>query len=250
MENNSQEALLEEAKQRYPIGTKFKNAAGSHSEYIVENVNYKYGKYDNIWALHSNRDKGVCIYSEGKWAEILEEVKPDDWEPSTETCKNCADRFYDGHVNTGQHNLCEGRHCQDMRESEEEWVPKVGDWIWSETNIPTHVEAGIAQILEFHLYTYLCDYKGAKIHTKDKNVRKALAHEIPKKDINKDLQWKPSIEEHFIVPLTSEKCISLLPQEVIPTLSKNKRKKLEVFIPNNKQESRPFQTIKLKNTSK
>lgn len=56
----------------------------------------------------------------------------EDWEPSTDTCKKCADRFYNGSVNSGPHNLCEGRHCGDMQELEEEeqhWIPKIGEWV-------------------------------------------------------------------------------------------------------------------------
>jgi hypothetical protein len=41
-------------------------------------------------------------------------------EPSESICKKCADIYYNGYVNTGPHNLCEGAHCSDMNDSDED----------------------------------------------------------------------------------------------------------------------------------
>lgn len=335
MENNSQEALLEEAKRRYPIGTKFKPAHTPTTTdiYTVDSEpRFWTSGGDIIVGIKEKEDITPLLYYTKKWAIITEEKpkgligrwvkalvdspvggsvrageygkftseykidfpsqknyscsiqtltesltklelmpegfepssekgKPtdefdffdldDDWEPSTETCKKCADRFYDGHVNSGPHNLCEGIHCQDMRESEEEeWRPKVGDWVMI-SSIYSLDELGEGSKFKNH-GPYKVDIVNNDVIWQLSGISCCLHivrfepytgyTSFKTKTLNKDLQSKSLIEEHFIVPLC--------PNEAFPILSKNKRKKLEVFIPNNKQESKPFQTIKLKSQNK
>ena len=80
--------LLEEAKRRYPVGTKFKLAHDSSKQSYVKHANYFWGTSNNIYcAQHSsgndfdNFTYNGCIYSEGKWAEIISETKSEEWKP-------------------------------------------------------------------------------------------------------------------------------------------------------------------------
>ncbi len=67
-----EEDLLTKAKRLYPIGTKYKCAAGGHAINTVESMNWAPSPSDHIYGEYG---KG-CIYKHGKWAEILHEVKP------------------------------------------------------------------------------------------------------------------------------------------------------------------------------
>lgn len=62
------EDLLEEAKKRYPIGTKYKCAAGGTILTVEKQSFTKIGK-DTI---HAESGKG-CLFYDGKWAEIVSE---------------------------------------------------------------------------------------------------------------------------------------------------------------------------------
>ena len=59
--------LLEEAKRRYPVGTKYGTAFGSYNEYIVGTQNFSIYSKNTIWGEAS---KGVLYYS-GNWAKII-----------------------------------------------------------------------------------------------------------------------------------------------------------------------------------
>jgi len=60
--------LIEEAKKRYPIGSKFKSAYDNSYVGIIETQNF-YVRNDNYITLNSST--GVCVYYNNKWAEIL-----------------------------------------------------------------------------------------------------------------------------------------------------------------------------------
>jgi len=67
---DTKESLLEEAKRRYPIGTKFK-AANNLIKSEVTNDDYRCGNNENIYfsgAINS------VVYYKGKWAEIIEPI--------------------------------------------------------------------------------------------------------------------------------------------------------------------------------
>ena len=76
LEELEKESLLEEAKRRYPIGTKVRCLIDD-CEYKVESPP-RYGSFgkDIIW-IDSNR--AACIYNNGEWAEIIEGFKDGDW---------------------------------------------------------------------------------------------------------------------------------------------------------------------------
>lgn len=90
----TKEELLEEAKRRYPIGTKFRFAHLNHSkEYgIITNSNFQFTTRQgceigivvltdegNYWAESSNKRYGTgrydrIVYKDGKWAEIVQDT--------------------------------------------------------------------------------------------------------------------------------------------------------------------------------
>ena len=89
-ENITSIDLLEEAKQRYPIGTKFYPAHLSQRKQhcIVTSTNFKISDtcvyqvtdsgslYDNSRnSKYGNTTYNRCVYENGKWAEIIEEPK-------------------------------------------------------------------------------------------------------------------------------------------------------------------------------
>jgi hypothetical protein len=67
-----EEDLLAKAKRLYPIGTKYKSAAGHYEVHTVESMDWAPSPPGHIYGEF---DKG-CIYINGKWAEIVHEVKP------------------------------------------------------------------------------------------------------------------------------------------------------------------------------
>ncbi len=69
-----EEDLLSKAKRLYPIGTQYKCAAGDYNVYTVESMNWSKAS-DGINEIYGEDGKG-CIYKHGKWAEIVDEVKP------------------------------------------------------------------------------------------------------------------------------------------------------------------------------
>jgi hypothetical protein len=64
------DALLKEAKKRYPIGTKFKCLHDCNRGPIKEE-DYNIQTYDDIYCIRVLNGSG-CIYDSGKWAEIIE----------------------------------------------------------------------------------------------------------------------------------------------------------------------------------
>jgi len=73
MEVVKEETLLEQAKRLYPIGTKYKCAAGDYDVFTVGSMNWN-KESDGINEIYGENGKG-CIYNHGKWAEIISEEK-------------------------------------------------------------------------------------------------------------------------------------------------------------------------------
>jgi len=70
----SKEELLEEAKRRYPIGTKFKSAY-SGDERKIKNISFIFDGYGkDIYETNT----GNYVYYNGKWSEIIELPKSND----------------------------------------------------------------------------------------------------------------------------------------------------------------------------
>lgn len=71
-----EDELLEEARIRYPVGTKFKSAYDLKTEKIVETTDfYWWGGTDIV----ADSKSGYSVYRKGKWAEIVEESKVEKW---------------------------------------------------------------------------------------------------------------------------------------------------------------------------
>lgn len=83
-------------------------------------------QYTDKYSLHFWDDKEICYstdltkdYFLGRYKK---EIFPSDLGINVKLdqdaiCDHCKDTFYDGSVNTGPHNLCEGRHCKEATES-------------------------------------------------------------------------------------------------------------------------------------
>lgn len=56
------------------------------------------------------------ITSKAKELLVINEERKITVDPE-ENCKQCKDLYFDGSVNTGPHNLCEGRYCQEFETS-------------------------------------------------------------------------------------------------------------------------------------
>jgi hypothetical protein len=71
-------SLLEQAKLKYPIGTKVKSLFYNTVQGNIININFKSGR---IWA-NLNTGQGIFLYSkrDNKWAEIVDDFKlPENW---------------------------------------------------------------------------------------------------------------------------------------------------------------------------
>jgi hypothetical protein len=67
---DKKEELLEQAKKKYPVGTRYKSAGYSETEYVVEKQTFEYDDGN----IRGEDGKGI-LYREGKWAEIIEPSK-------------------------------------------------------------------------------------------------------------------------------------------------------------------------------
>jgi hypothetical protein len=84
---SEQESLLEEAKRRYPIGTKYYvahlNGKDAYYEDIVDSHDFSYTKHSITLEGSTFKNWARCVYHEGKWAGIVantsEEFKVGDW---------------------------------------------------------------------------------------------------------------------------------------------------------------------------
>ena len=63
-----EETLLEQAKKKYPVGTRYKSVGYSGEVYVVEEQTFKHTNGD----IHGEVCKGI-LYRDGKWAEIIKE---------------------------------------------------------------------------------------------------------------------------------------------------------------------------------
>jgi hypothetical protein len=80
MPRDKEEDLLSKAKRLYPIGTQYKSAAGDYEVHTVESMDWAPSPPGHIYG---ELNKG-CIYINGKWAEIVHEVKPiEKWSAGT-----------------------------------------------------------------------------------------------------------------------------------------------------------------------
>jgi hypothetical protein len=69
MTREEKEELLQEAKRRYPIGTKFISSMDSkHKGEIMNGSMYWWRNEDND--ITANSSTGISVYSCGRWAEI------------------------------------------------------------------------------------------------------------------------------------------------------------------------------------
>ena len=67
---DKKEELLEQAKKKYPVGTRYKSAGYSETEYVVEKQTFEYDDGN----IRGEDGKGI-LYREGKWAKIIEPPK-------------------------------------------------------------------------------------------------------------------------------------------------------------------------------
>lgn len=70
------EDLLKIAREKYPVGTKFKIAHLPHITSYVKHSNYYWGKSNNIYCASKENvidEDGIngCLYCDGEWAEII-----------------------------------------------------------------------------------------------------------------------------------------------------------------------------------
>ena len=63
--------LLEEAKRKYPVGTRFKSAYSNSCVEIVKNTNFYYHNNSDITA---NSIHGITVYHGGNWAEVIKPI--------------------------------------------------------------------------------------------------------------------------------------------------------------------------------
>jgi hypothetical protein len=63
-----EETLLEQAKKKYPVGTRYKSVVYSGEVYVVEEQTFKHANGN----IHGEDGKGI-LYRDGKWAEIIKE---------------------------------------------------------------------------------------------------------------------------------------------------------------------------------
>lgn len=167
-----EQQLIEEAKRRYPIGTKFKTIYGKPKIAIVDGIPFIYKNCDisdNIIVKvkeGSNDCLEFSIYSHNKgWAEIVED----------------------------------------------KWIPKVGDWVYDINNRFINIRNNPCQISKVNNDEIWCKDKIGESFLKLKEFinlyRKALPHEIPNqslvgrylKYIGADYGSKPYPGEYFLI---------------------------------------------------
>lgn len=75
-----EQELIEEAKQRYPIGTTF-IASNTSKKCVIRNTKFESGYEDGVLCINELESDGSmsetdgifhCVYDRGKWAEIVE----------------------------------------------------------------------------------------------------------------------------------------------------------------------------------
>ena len=203
---NQVDPMLEiqrQAKEKFPIGSTFNNTEGNRYVLSEDNVTYTiHGT--NIWAHNG----AGCLYSNGKWAylvepnykalqnkawEVFKDVKKGDRYISTTGCELVAtkDAFKTSgseeescYIECGPGFLWEIKGGKELYgtllpKEEEKWIPKVGDWVVSlEDMIFNRSKGDVFQVLEI-FGNSIYYKKGVKgdINT----FRPAEPHEIPAK---------------------------------------------------------------------
>ena len=75
-----EDKLLEEAKRRYPVGTKIRSSLTPSCTKIIESSNFYWYHNTDIVA---DTECGISVYTKGRWAEVIEtpkeEFKAGDW---------------------------------------------------------------------------------------------------------------------------------------------------------------------------
>lgn len=158
----TKEELLQEAKLRYPVGTKFKvvhqpdkiRTVKSHNYFDNTFVGYGRDVAINLLIQEIGGTIGATVYYNGKWAEIIE-------------------------------------HSQLLGETEE-WEPKVGDWVYAEGKgyynddyrsgkyIPLFK---VAEISKQSSDNYLRPQEGLSTGVPEKFCRPARPEEIPQEEV-------------------------------------------------------------------
>jgi hypothetical protein len=76
----TEEELLEYARMHYPIGTQYVPAHVDKGVNEVTDAYYNYSKHKNeyihVSSKHINLDYNNCIYADGKWATIVNQIDP------------------------------------------------------------------------------------------------------------------------------------------------------------------------------
>ncbi len=76
----TKEELLEYAKNHYPVGTQYVPVHVNKGANEVTDAFYEYSKYTNeyihVSSKHIDLDYNNCIYADGKWATIVNQVDP------------------------------------------------------------------------------------------------------------------------------------------------------------------------------
>lgn len=218
---NEKDDLLEEAKRRYPIGTKFIPAHVPEAKNHICEV-YDYNTIEihgNCVDLYSSDDRNGHSFTgrichNGKWAEIVSKPEPlsafkvgqvVDTIPGVENSE-AYNHTIDDSINSIQRKECtitsiayqDGYFWYKTDRSDNwfrenclelsKWEPKEGDWVWTQAN--TRNKEELAIFIKPNDYGYTCFFENSSgkhelpLNTKNKNIRKALPHEIPVSVVN------------------------------------------------------------------
>jgi hypothetical protein len=110
-EDMSKDELLEYAKKKYPVGTRYKTAGYSETEYVVEGQTFEY--YDGD--IHGEDGKGI-LYRDGKWAEIVEPPKAEVLTSNQSTYQPIVTSYsYNGVKETHQSINIEGKKFSPIK---------------------------------------------------------------------------------------------------------------------------------------
>ncbi len=97
--SQTKESLLEEAKRRYPVGTKVKSIVAGYSGKITSHKERATGA-NQIWFegkhIDDQRDINILIYDNGKWAEIISTSKTEQKESQIPQGKLTKEQLVEG----------------------------------------------------------------------------------------------------------------------------------------------------------
>lgn len=177
----------------------------------------------------------------------------DEWEPLKETCKKCANLYYNGYVNTGSHNLCEGSHCQDMREDEVDYFSTAvlsnldKDKVYYVENQKVYEKLravygcaglGVIDVDDWHYFEWHTPHENWCLQRYDQVKNKKIYNLNGTSHYKgSNLLCKPTIETVYN-PILDEPLRAVYSEP------------LEVFIPKENVEVKSFQSITLKTINK